>query len=58
MFERMEDGSRRVLVMAQEETRVAGHTHTGSEHLLPGLISGGIAADALAAAGVSLDPLR
>jgi len=54
----MEDGSRRVLVMAQEETRVAGHTHTGSEHLLPGLISGGIAADALAAAGVSLDPLR
>ena len=58
MFERMEDGSRRVLVMAQEEARLAGHTHIGTEHLVLGLMSGGLAADALAAAGVSLDPFR
>jgi hypothetical protein len=58
VFERMEDVSRRVLVMAQEEARLAGPTHIGTEHLLLGLMSGGIAADALTAAGVSLDPLR
>ena len=58
MFERMEDGSRRVLVLAQEEARLAGHNHIGTEHLLLGLLADGVAADALLAAGVTLDPLR
>ena len=54
----MEDGSRRVLVLAQEEARLAGHNHIGTEHLLLGLLADGVAADALLAAGVTLDPLR
>jgi hypothetical protein len=58
VFERMEDGSRRVLVLAQEESRLAGHNHIGTEHLLLGLMAGGLATDALVAAGVTLDPLR
>ncbi len=58
VFDRKEDVSRRVLVMAQEEARLAGHTHIGTEHLLLGFMSGGIAADALTGAGVSLDLLR
>ena len=58
MFERMEDGSRRVLVLAQEEARLAGHNHIGTEHLLLGLLADGVAADALSEAGVRLDPSR
>ncbi len=38
MFERFTDRSRRVVVLAQEEARMLGHRHIGTEHLLLGLI--------------------
>jgi ATP-dependent Clp protease ATP-binding subunit ClpC len=49
MFERFTDRARRVVVLAQEEARMLGHNHIGTEHLLLGLISegGGVAAQAL-----------
>src|SRR5882672_5644200 len=34
MFERFSDDARRVVVLAQEEARVLGHNHIGTEHLL------------------------
>jgi ATP-dependent Clp protease ATP-binding subunit ClpC len=60
MFERFTDRSRRVVVLAQEEARMLGHNHIGTEHLLLGLLreqSGG-AAEVLASAGVTLDAAR
>jgi len=36
MFERFTDRARRVVVAAQEEARMLGHNHIGSEHLLLG----------------------
>jgi hypothetical protein len=60
MFERFDERSRRVVVLAQEEARMLGHGHIGTEHLLLGLIheeSGG-PATALTAAGVTLDAAR
>lgn len=38
MFERFTDDARRVIVHAQEESRLLGHPHIGSEHLLLGLL--------------------
>jgi len=60
MFERFNDRARRVVVLAQEEARMLGHNHIGSEHLLLGLIheQSGIAAQVLAAAGVTLADAR
>jgi hypothetical protein len=58
VFERFEDGSRRVLVVAQEEARLGASGHIGTEHILLGLMSGGVAADVLSAAGQTLDSLR
>jgi ATP-dependent Clp protease ATP-binding subunit ClpC len=34
MFERFSDDARRVVVIAQEEAGLLGHTHIGTEHLL------------------------
>ena len=60
MFERFGDRSRRVVVLAQEEARLLGHRHIGTEHLLLGLIheESGVPATVLAAAGVTLDAAR
>jgi len=60
MFERFTDRARRVVVAAQEEARMLGHNHIGSEHLLLGLLheQGGTAADVLAAAGITAEAAR
>jgi hypothetical protein len=60
MFERFTEQSRRVVVLAQEEARMLGHNHIGSEHLLLGLLheQGGTAADVLASAGITLEAAR
>ena len=61
MFERFTDRSRRVIVLAQEEARLLGHSYIGTEHLLLGLIhegEGGVAAHVLASLGVSLTEVR
>jgi ATP-dependent Clp protease ATP-binding subunit ClpA len=60
MFERFTDRSRRVVVLAQQEARMLGHNHIGSEHLLLGLITeqSGVAAQVLAAAGVTIEAAR
>lgn len=60
MFERFTDRARRVLVLAQEESRLLGHNYIGTEHLLLGLIQEGhgVAAKALTALGVSPDAVR
>ena len=53
MFERFTDRARRVVVAAQEEARLLGHNHIGSEHLLLGLLheQGGTAGHVLAGGG-------
>jgi len=50
MFERFTERARRVVVLAQEESRQLGHDYIGTEHLLLGLVSesSGIAGRALA----------
>jgi ATP-dependent Clp protease ATP-binding subunit ClpC len=60
MFERFTDRARRVVVLAQEESRLLGHGHIGTEHLLLGLVpkKTGVAAAALAALGVDLETAR
>jgi ATP-dependent Clp protease ATP-binding subunit ClpC len=60
MFERFTDRSRRVVVLAQEEARLLGHNHIGTEHLLLGLIAEeeSVAARTLRALGVTLDAAR
>ena len=60
MFERFTDRARRVVVVAQEESRSLGHDYIGTEHILLGLIreGEGVAAQALAALGVSLEAAR
>jgi ATP-dependent Clp protease ATP-binding subunit ClpA len=60
MFERFTQGSRRVVVLAQEEARMLDHNHIGTEHLLLGLIheESGIAARVLASAGITLEAAR
>jgi ATP-dependent Clp protease ATP-binding subunit ClpA len=60
MFERCTDRSRRALVLAQEDARVAQHDHIHPAHLLAGLIheGEGIAAQVLTAAGVDADTIR
>jgi ATP-dependent Clp protease ATP-binding subunit ClpA len=60
MFERFTDRARRVVVLAQEDARMLGHNHIGTEHLLLGLLheSDGVAARALAALDVDLEAAR
>jgi ATP-dependent Clp protease ATP-binding subunit ClpA len=60
MFERFTDQARRVVVLAQEEARMLGHGYIGTEHILLGLLAEGegMAAQALAALGISLDAAR
>jgi ATP-dependent Clp protease ATP-binding subunit ClpC len=60
VFERFTDRARRVLVLAQEESRLLNHNHIGTEHILLGLVGEGrgVAAKALTQMGVSLDVAR
>jgi len=60
MFERFTDRSRRVVVLAQEESRMLGHNHIGTEHLLLGLIheQPGVAGQVLASAGITVEAAR
>lgn len=60
MFERFTDRARRVLVLAQEEARLLGHSFIGTEHILLGLISEeeGVAAQALKSLGITLEAVR
>ena len=60
MFERFTEQSRRVVVLAQEEARMLGHNHIGSEHLLLGLLheQSGTAAGVLASAGITVEAAR
>lgn len=57
MFERFTDRSRRVLVLAQEETRRLNTSFIGTEHLLLALIDEreGVAATVLDAVGITHD---
>ena len=60
VFERFTDRSRRVLVLAQEESRLLNHGFIGTEHILLGLLNehDGVAAQALKQLGVSLEVVR
>jgi ATP-dependent Clp protease ATP-binding subunit ClpA len=60
MFERFTEQSRRAVVLAQEEARMLGHNHIGSEHLLLGLLheQGGAAAVVLGSAGITVEAAR
>ncbi len=60
MFDRFTDSARRVVVLAQEEARLASCNYLGTEHLLLGLIreDDGIAARVLGSIGIELDQVR
>jgi ATP-dependent Clp protease ATP-binding subunit ClpC len=60
MFERFTDRARRVVVLAQEESRLLSHNYIGTEHLLLGLLAEreGVAARALESLNVTLDVAR
>jgi ATP-dependent Clp protease ATP-binding subunit ClpC len=60
MFERFTDRSRRVVVLSQEEARLLGHDHIGTEHLLLGLLAENesVAARALRALNITPDAAR
>jgi ATP-dependent Clp protease ATP-binding subunit ClpC len=60
MFERFTERARRVVVLAQEESRLLSHNYIGTEHLLLGLLAEreGVAARALESLNVTLDAAR
>ena len=61
MFERFTDRARRVVVRAQEETRMLGNDHVGTEHVLLGLTHesiGGVAAKVLESLGIGPETVR
>jgi ATP-dependent Clp protease ATP-binding subunit ClpC len=60
VFERFTDQARRVVVMAQEESRLLNHDYIGTEHVLLGLVheEDSVAASALGRCGVTLDSAR
>ncbi|WP_029137936.1 Clp protease N-terminal domain-containing protein [Nakamurella lactea] len=60
MFERFTDRARRVVVLAQEESRMLSHDRIGTAHLLLGVLrdQDSAAATALGEAGVSLAAAR
>jgi hypothetical protein len=60
MFERFTDRARRVVVLAQEESRLLNHNYIGTEHILLGLVheGEGVAALALTGLGISLEDVR
>jgi len=60
VFERFTDRARRVLVLAQEESRLLGHPFIGTEHILLGILGSGQgpAVEALDRYDVTLDLAR
>jgi ATP-dependent Clp protease ATP-binding subunit ClpA len=60
MFERFTDRARRVVVVAQGESRKLGHDYIGTEHILLGILGAGesVAVQALESLGVSLEAAR
>jgi ATP-dependent Clp protease ATP-binding subunit ClpA len=60
MFERFTDRARRVVVVAQDESRKLGHDYIGTEHILLGILGAGesAAVQALESLGVSLEAAR
>ena len=60
MFERFTERARKVVVLAQNEAERLRHDYIGTEHLLLGLIREreGVAAQALTAAGITVDGVR
>jgi ATP-dependent Clp protease ATP-binding subunit ClpA len=60
VFERLTPGAHRVLQVAQQEARMLGHDHVGTEHLLLGMTheGQGVAAEALESFGASLGAIR
>lgn len=60
MFERFTDHARRVIVLAQEESRLLRHHEIGTEHLLLGLLNDAASdlAQAMAAFGVTSETAR
>jgi hypothetical protein len=60
VFERFNQRSRRVLVLAQEEARLLSHSFIGTEHILLGLIheGEGIAAKTIESLNISLQAVR
>ncbi len=60
MFERFTDRARRVVVLAQEESRMLNHNYIGTEHILLGLVheSEGVAALALETLDISIEAVR
>jgi ATP-dependent Clp protease ATP-binding subunit ClpA len=60
MFERFTDQARRVVVLAQEESRLLLHNYIGTEHLLLGLVrvDEGLGAQVLRSFDVSLESVR
>jgi len=60
MFERFTNRARHVVVLSQEEARELQHNYIGTEHILLGLVaeSGGLASQALARFGITLDGTR
>jgi len=60
VFERFTDRARRVLVLAQDESRELGHNYLGTEHILLGLIreGEGVAGKVVLAQGLTRDSVR
>ena len=60
MFERFTNQARRVVVLAQEESRILNHNYIGTEHLVLGLLheGRGTGAQALESVGITLEAVR
>ena len=60
MFERFTEGARQVVALAQDEARLLGHGHVGTEHLLLGLVREreGVAAQVLATFDMTEEAVR
>lgn len=60
MFERFTDRARKIMALANTETRKFYHTNIGTEHILLGLIKegGGVACQVLKRAHIDLDEIR
>jgi ATP-dependent Clp protease ATP-binding subunit ClpC len=60
VFERFSNSARRVVALAEDESRRLGHGQIGTEHLLLGILADGdsLAARALLASGATLDASR
>src|SRR5262249_31776010 len=60
MFERFTASARQVVILAQEEARMFGHSFIGTEHILLGLVHDGesVAGRVLQSLGIGLDEVR